>query len=323
MRRREFITLIGSAAVAWPLAVRAQATKLPTVGFLNGSSPDGFATALAGFRRGLNDVGYAEGRDVFIEYRWAEGQYDRLPSMAISCAATSLSFLRAVAISELSLQRRQRRPYQLSSSPPSTRSSPGLSAVSIGNVTGATLLFYRVEAKRLELLRQLVPNAGIIGVLVNRTNPTTDANERSLRAAADALGLQIDIVSANNKDEIDRAFATFAQRRTGALFIMGDPFLNGRYDQLSALAARYAIPAIFNAREFPAAGGLISYGANFADVYREAGIYTGRILKGAKPEDLPVLQPTKFELLINHKTAKALGLAIPPMLLALADEVIE
>jgi putative ABC transport system substrate-binding protein len=300
---------------------------MPVVGFLNGASPSGFGTQVTGFLQGLSESGYVEGHNVMIEYRWADGQYDRLPTLAADLVRRNVAVIFASG-SDVGIRAAKAATttipivFATATDPIESELVNSLSRP-ISNVTGVTLLFYRVEAKRLELFHELMPKAGTIGVLVNQSNPTTVVNERNLQAAADALGLRIDFLSASTEDEIEATFTTLARRRIGALFVMGDPYLNSRHDQLVALAARHAVPAIYNAREFAAAGGLISYGANFADVYRQAGIYVGKILKGAKPAELPVLQPTKFDLVINLKTAKTLGLEISPTLLARADEVIE
>jgi putative ABC transport system substrate-binding protein len=326
MRRREFITLVGGA-VAWPLAARAQQPAMPVVGFLGSASPAPIAHFLAAFRQGLRESGYLEGSNVAIEYRWAENQYGRLPGLAaelvqrqVAVIVTSGGPVPAVAAkaatSTIPIV------FSASSDPVKLGLVSSLNRPA-GNVTGSGMLTSELEPKRLELVLELVPKARVIGALINPDRTDADVQSRALQDAAHALGLTAIVLRANNERDFEPAFATLIQEKVGALVVGADPFFNDRREQIVAQATRHALPAIYMTREFVAVGGLASYGTSIADGYRQAGIYTGQILKGAKPADLPVVQPTKFDLAINLKTAKALGIDVPPTLLARADEVIE
>jgi len=325
VRRREFITLLGGAATTWPFAARAQQPKMPVVGFLNGGSPDGYAPYATGFLHGLNETGYVEGKNVTVDYQWARGQYDRLQEMAAELVRRKVTVIATntpaapvakAATTEIPI-------VFVSTGDPvmvgivTSFNRPG------GNVTGVGLLGSDLETKRLGLLHQLVPGATPIGVLVNPTNPAADLQLHELQEAAGVIKRRIDIVRAARPLEIETAFEIAAQKGAGAILVVQGPFYNSQREQLVALAARHKQPVIYPLREFTEIGGLISYGHNLVDGYRQMGVYAGRILKGEKPADLPVVQPTKFEFVINLKTARALGLTIPPTLLALVDDVIE
>jgi putative ABC transport system substrate-binding protein len=326
LRRREFITLLGSAAVAWPLAARAQQPAMPVIGFLNGASPDGYAPYMAAFRQGLREAGFVEGQNATIEYRWAEGHYDRLPALAADLiqrkvtviAATSSPAARAAKAATVTVPivfTTGDDPIKLGLVASLNR--PG------GNVTGVSNLLVELGSKQLGLLRELAPSTTAIAVLTNPNFPGTERQLRDVEAAARVLGLQLMALRASSEREMETAFATMARQGGVALLAGVDPFFLERRDHIVALAARHAIPAIYPVREFAVAGGLMSYGSDFADSYRQAGIYTGRIVRGEKPADLPVQRSTKFEFVINFKTAKALGLAVPNSMQLLADEVIE
>jgi putative ABC transport system substrate-binding protein len=323
MRRRDFITLFGGAA-AWPLAARAQQPAMPVIGFLGAGGPT--ASLVPPFREGLKDAGYVEGQNVVIEYRWAEGQYDRLPALAIDLASRRVAVIFAADNAAAQVVRPAGTTipivFAIGADPVKLGLVASLSRPG-GNMTGVSFLSTATVAKMLEMLHQAVPNATAIAALMNPTNPNGETDTREAQEAARILGLQLHVLDASNDREIEAAFATLVQRRAGALVVQGDSFFGGQADQLAALAARHAMPAIYQSRIFAEAGGLMSYGASLADARRMAGTYTGRILKGEKPADLPVQQSTKIELVINLKTAKALGLAIPPGVLAIADEVIE
>jgi putative ABC transport system substrate-binding protein len=325
VRRREFITLLGGAAT-WPLAARAQQPAMPVIGFFHPASPDAVAHRVRAFRRGLKDTGYVEGENVAIEYRWAEGQYDRLQALAadlvrrqvaVIVAAVGSGFAARAATTTIPI-------VFVSGEDPVGLGLVASLARPGGNLTGINFLAGELQAKRLELLRELVPGVVRVAVLVNPTNPTNaEGTVRDVEAAARALGLQIQVLNVSTSGEIDAAFATLVRERPDALFVGSDAFFNNRRVQLVHLASRHAVPATYAGRDFAVAGGLISYGADITDAYREVGVYAGRILKGAKPADLPVVQSSKFELVINHQTARMLGLTVPATLLARADEVIE
>jgi len=326
MKRREFMTLLGAAAAAWPLAARAQQPVMPVIGFLYGASPDPVARRLRAFRQGLKDSGYVEGENVAIEYRWAESQFDRLPEMVADLirrqvtVIAALNTVAAVAAKAASTT----IPIVFSSGEDPVRlglvaslARPG------GNATGINNFIGEVTAKRLGLLHELVPTANRVGVLVNPADVLTETALRDVQPAARAIGLQIQVVNASTSGEIDAAFAAFVREQVDALFIGPGGVFSNRRVHIANQAMRHGIPATYSQREFPEIGGLMSYGTNLTDSWRQVGIYAGRVLKGAKPADLPVVQSTKLELVINAQTARLLGLTIPPGVLAIADEVIE
>jgi len=325
MRRRELIALVGGAA-AWPLAARGQQPAAPVIGFLHGASPEGYAPMVTAFRQGLKEVGYVDGHNVSIEFRWADGHYDRLSAMTAD------------------LVRRQVAVIFTGGTPPALAAKATTSTIPIvilvgidpveldlvgslnrpgGNVTGLVILAAELAAKKLELLHEVLPAAATIAMLVNPTTPLAKAELRAVQNAAHSRGLQLHVLNASNESEIDTVFGRLVELRATAIVVNVDPFLNSRRAQIVALAARHAVPAVYGVRDFTTAGGLMSYGTDLVDNYRRGGIYAGKILKGAKASDLPVEQATKVELVINLKTAKALGLSIPTTLLARADEVIE
>jgi putative tryptophan/tyrosine transport system substrate-binding protein len=326
MRRRNLMTIL-AGAVAYPLFASAQQKAMPMIGFLGSASPGPFETRLAAFRQGLSEIGYVEGQNLAIEYRWAEGSYDRLPEFAADLVRRKVDVIVASGASNSALAAKKATStipivFSAGIDPVAERLVASLARPG-GNLTGFSIISVELMPKRLELLCELVPQAKVIAFLVNPNNAGTERAVRDLQEAARAKGVQLDVLKAGSESEIDPAFATLVQLQAGALVVSNDPLFQSRREQLMALASRHVVPAIYASREFAAAGGLISYGTSLTAVYRQVGIYAGRILKGAKPADLPVQQPTTFELVINLKTAKALGLTVPPSILARADEVIE
>jgi putative ABC transport system substrate-binding protein len=325
VKRREFITLLGGAA-AWPVAARAQQPTMPVVGFLSSGSADLLADRVRAFRLGLSEIGHVEGRNIAIEYRWAEGENDRLSGLAADLVRRQVTVIAAAG----GLSARAAKAatttvpivFWIEGDPVEVRLVASLNRPG-GNLTGVTTLGAELGAKRLELLHEVIPTAIVIAVLVDPSTLTAATLSKDLQAAARSLGLQLLVLHANSERDFATSFATLIQQRAGGLVIGPGPLFFSRSEELAALALRHGVPSIFQSREFAAAGGLMSYGGSATDSYRQVGAYTGRILKGEKPADLPVQQATKVDLLINLKTAKALGLEVPPMLLARADEVIE
>jgi putative tryptophan/tyrosine transport system substrate-binding protein len=326
MKRREFISLLGGATAFWPLAVRAQ-QAMPVIGYLHSGSSSPYAHLVAAFRQGLKEAGYVEGQNVAIEYRWAEGRYEQLPALAADLVGRRVALIVTGGGDPPPLAAKSATStipivFTSSSDPVKLGLVASLDRPG-GNVTGVHLFTSLLGTKRLQLVQQLLPANTLIAVLVNPNNPNADASVAELQDAARTLGQSISFVRASTEIEIDAVFATLSERRVSGLLVNTDPFFLDRRAQFVSLAARNLIPAIYAQREFVAAGGLISYGVSLTDGYHQVGIYAGRILKGEKPADLPVMQPTRFEMAINLKTAKALGLNVPPTVLALADEVIE
>jgi putative tryptophan/tyrosine transport system substrate-binding protein len=327
IRRREFIVTLGGAAVAWPLAARAQQSAMPVIGILASVSPAPYASYIAAVKEGLRQTGYVEGRNVAIEYRWAEGQYDRLPQQAIELVDRGIAVIVLVGGGPTTAVAKAATAtipivFVTGEDPVKSGAVASLNRPG-GNATGVSLLTVAMEAKRLQLLHELMPNAAVVAIIVNPNNPQADEQLQELQAAARTLGVQVEAFKAGSPSEIDDAFAKLVERRAGALHIASDAFFNTRREQFVVLSARHALPAIFNFREFAAAGGLMSYGPSLTDAYRQEGIYAGRILKGEKPAEMPVQQAVKIELVINMQTARALGLTVPLPLLGRADEVIE
>jgi putative tryptophan/tyrosine transport system substrate-binding protein len=327
MKRREFITLLGGAAAAWPLAARAQQSTTAMVGFLHSGSPEPNVNFVAGFRKGLSETGYVDGQNVTIEFRWAEGRDDRLAELAADLIRRGAAVIATPASTPAALAAKAATTtipivFTTGGDPVALGLVASLNRPG-GNVTGITFMTVELTAKRLGLLHDLVPSARRFAALVNPNSPFLESIRKDLQSAALNLGLQVETLYGGTNREIDATLTKFAQEPGGALLMTPDAFFTNRRVQLVTLAARYAMPAIFPIREFTEVGGLMSYGPNFADAFRQAGIYTGRILRGEKPADLPVTQPTTFEFVINLQTARLLGIAVAPTLLALADEVIE
>jgi putative ABC transport system substrate-binding protein len=326
MRRREVIAMLGGVAAAWPLAARAQQAALPVIGFINSASPDSYADQLRAFRQGLGEAGYVEGRNVTIEYRWAEGHPDRLPTMAADLVRRQVTVIAATTTDAVRAAKAATEAipivFEVGTDPVSLGLVASLARPG-GNATGATSLGLEVGQKGIGLLHELLPAATVMALLVNPTNVVVESSAKEGQAAARALGLQMHVLRASDERQIDDAFAASIKLGAGALVISLDAFFTSRMRQLAALALHHSMPALYSHSEFAAAGGLLSYGSSTTDSYHLAGVYTGRVLRGEKPADLPVQQNTKLELVINLKTAKALGITVPQSLLVAADQVIE
>ena len=329
MRRREFSTLLGGAATAstvWPLPLSAQQRTTPVIGYLGVGVPSTSASSVAGFRQGLSETGYVDGQNLTIEYVWAEGRFDRMPALAADLVGRKVDVIVAGADPAARAAKNATSTIPIvfiAGDDPVRQGLVANLARPGGNLTGVSFLIIELNPKRFELLRELVPQAGVIALLVNPNNPAIEPIVRDVQETARAKGVQLHVLKASTESEIDTAFASLVQRQAGALLVTTDPFLGSRRELILSLAARHAVPAMYEFREYAMAGGLISYGTNFMAIFRQVAVYAGRILKGAKPADLPVVQPTTIELVINLKTAKALGITVPPSLLAHADEVIE
>ena len=327
MKRREFITLLGGAAAAWPMIARAQQPALPVIGFLSSRSPSESSAVEAAFREGLKEAGYIEGRNLHIAFRWADGQFARLPALAealvdlrvaviVTVGGVNTAFAAKSATATIPIV------FVVGVDPVAAGLVTSLNRPT-GNITGMTVMSAELVLKRLELLQEIVPRRAAVAMLANPLSPESTSEIKDVQAVAQAMGLQLKMFNATTLNELNTVFAAIAEQRPDALLVGTDPFFLLRREELTVLAARIGAPAIYPFREFAPSGGLISYGTNIASSYRQAGVYTGRILKGAKPAELPVMLPTQFQMVINLKTAKALGLTVPPMLLARADEVIE
>jgi putative ABC transport system substrate-binding protein len=327
MKRRELITLLGVAAATWPIAARAQQPTMPVIGFLGAPSPTTYTRYVAALHQGLKEAGFVEGQNVKFEYRWADGHYDRLSALATDLVSQGVAVVIPIGGAPPTLAAKAATStipivFNMTADPVrlgvvASLNRPG------GNVTGVAMMGVELEAKRLDLLREFVPTSALIAMLVNSNNPQAEGQSREVQKAAHVIGQQVLILSASTEQELETAFATAVKERASALLVGADTYLTSKAALIVALATRYTVPTISETREFAAAGGLMSYGTDLANAYREAGVYAGRILKGSKPADLPVVQPSKFDLVINLKTAKALGLTVPPALLTSADEVIE
>jgi putative ABC transport system substrate-binding protein len=327
MKRRKFLTLLGGAAVAWPLGAHAQQTAMPVIGFLSSRSPSESASVEAAFREGLKEAGYIEGQNLHIAFRWADGQFARLPPLAEALVDLRVAVIVAVggvnaAFAAKSATATIPIVFVVGVDPVANGLVASLNRPAV-NITGVTVMSAELVLKRLELLRELAPKGAAVAMLVNPLSPESTHEIKDVQVAAQTMGLQLKMFNASTLNELNTAFAAIAEQRPDALLVGTDPFFLLRREELTVLAARTGVPAIYPFREFAPSGGLISYGTNIASTYRQAGIYTGRILKGTKPAELPIMLPTKFQMVVNLKTAKALGLEVPPTLLARADEVIE